>query len=436
MQEDDGLIPLVRKYIEYDAPGVARTLESLSEEHATEALRALPPELAGKALPHLQVSYAAALLANSDPDQFRAVIRKIDAKRAATIFMHLPEEARERLKEHVPEKLKFEIRELLTYPEGSVGRIMTTKFYAFNKNMKVNDAIKKIRSSSRRKQPSSYSYVLDDEQHLMGVINMYNLLVASPEDRLESVTQLDVFAVHCFTDVADAAHDLSKRKYFAAPVVDNENRMLGVIKGEQLMRGMEAEITEDIQKMVGAGSDERIFSPIGFSLKKRLPWLHVNLATAFAAAGVIAMFEDVIARITVLAVLLPVVAGQGGNAGAQSLAIVMRGLVMREIPKEKVARLIGKEGFLGLCTGAVTGLVTALIVWVWQGNAALGLVIGAGMIVNLFVAGLAGASIPIGMKALRLDPAQCSSIILTTVTDIVGFFAFLSFALAFESYLT
>jgi magnesium transporter len=161
----------------------------------------------------------------------------------------------------------------------------------------------------------------------------------------------------------------------------------------------------------------------------------VNLATAFLAAGVVSMFEDIIAKITVLAVFLPVVAGQGGNAGAQSLAIVMRGLVMREIPREKTMRLILKEGGLGVITGLITGLVTAVVAWLWQGNPFLGVVIGLGMVVNLFVAGLSGAAIPIVMKALGLDPAQCSSIILTTVTDVVGFFAFLGFAVIFQSYL-
>lgn len=211
--------------------------------------------------------------------------------------------------------------------------------------------------------------------------------------------------------------------------------MLGVIKAEQLIHGVQEEMAEDIQRMFGAGGDERAFSPVGYSLRKRLPWLHVNLATAFLAAAVVALFEGVIARITVLAVFLPVVAGQGGNAGAQSLAIVMRGLVMREIPRERARALIWKEGLLGLLTGAITGLVTALVAWLWHGNPILGVVIGLAMIVNLFFAGLAGASIPIAMKSLGLDPAQCSNIILTTVTDVVGFFAFLGFAFLFQGLL-
>jgi magnesium transporter len=230
--------------------------------------------------------------------------------------------------------------------------------------------------------------------------------------------------------------EFSKRRYFAAPVIDSERRILGIIKAEQLIHGVQEEVVEDLQRMVGAGGDERTFSPVSYSLKKRLPWLHVNLLTAFLAAAVVALFEDLIARITVLAVFLPVVAGQGGNAGAQSLAVVMRGLVMREIPRSRVKELVLKESWMGAVSGATTGVVTAAVAWMWHGNPWLGLVIGLAMIVNLLAAGFSGAFIPIAMKAVGLDPAQCSSIILTTVTDVVGFFAFLGFAMLFQGHLS
>jgi magnesium transporter len=202
-----------------------------------------------------------------------------------------------------------------------------------------------------------------------------------------------------------------------------------------MIQGVQEEMTKDIQQMFGAGADERVFSTIIFSLKKRLPWLHINLATAFLAAAVVSLFEGIIAQLTILAVFLPVVAGQGGNAGAQSLAVVMRGIVMREIPKDKIFPLVLKEGKIGAINGAVIGAVTALVAWIWYGNPFLGLVIGLGMLVNLILAGLSGASIPLIMKKIGIDPAQSSSIILTTVTDVVGFIAFLGFAVLFQKYL-
>ena len=249
---------------------------------------------------------------------------------------------------------------------------------------------------------------------------MRDILLAQNDAVLETIMRKEIFSVNCFDDKTDIANKLTQKKYFAVPVVDHENRLLGIVRADKLINEVKEETTEDIQKMFGASGDERTFSPLSLSIKTRLPWLHVNLATAFLAASVVALFEDIIAKMTVLAVFLPVVAGQGGNAGAQSLAVVMRGLIMREIPKQKIKEVVLKETLLGIVNGVVIGLVTGLIAWMWKGNPFLGVVIGLGMLVNLIVAGFSGALIPILMKAMRLDPAQCSSIILTTITDVIG----------------
>jgi magnesium transporter len=429
------LLPLVRDYVEQDPAAVARRLEAMPEDQAATVVHLLPTRLKSRVIPHLQVTYAAALLKGVEPRDFEAVLHALDPERAAAIFAHLPDDAQERLVPHLPEKARRHARELLEYPGDSVGRVMTLQFLSLPKGLKARDAVRKIRSLAKAPMSASYAYVVDADNVLVGVMNMHDLLLAEPDATLESVMKTDVFTLRPFNTVSEAAGELSRRRYYAAPVVDAENRMLGIVKTERLIQGVPAEIGRDVQKMFGAGGDEGAFSTLRYSLRKRLPWLHVNLGTAFLAAGVVALFEPTIAQITVLAVFLPVVAGQGGNAGAQSLAVVMRGLVMREIPRKRYGRLILKEGWLGLITGTVTGAVTAAIAWLWQGNPMLGLVIGLGMIVNLVCAGFAGAFIPIGLKSLGLDPAQSSSIILTTVTDVVGFFAFLGFAVVFQGYL-
>lgn len=436
MSEGVALLPLVKKYFETDLPAATRTLETMPEEEVVEVLKALPPPLAAKAVRQLQVSYAAAVLKDAEADHFREIAAGLEPYHAASIFMHLPREARDRLLQHLPDKLKREIQEHLAYPENSLGRLMSTNFLAFRESIRVQEAIERIRALSTKRFPDSYAYVVDEQDHLKGVMNMRDLLLAPPDRTLESVMRTEVFAFHCFVDREEAAMEFSKRRYFAAPVIDSERRILGIIKAEQLIHGVQEEFVEDLQRMVGAGGDEQTFSPVTYSLRKRLPWLHVNLVTAFLAAAVVALFEDLIARITVLAVFLPVVAGQGGNAGAQSLAVVMRGLVMREIPRSRVKELVLKETWMGALSGTITGLVTAIVAWAWHGNPWLGLVIGLAMIVNLLAAGFSGAFIPIAMKAVGLDPAQCSSIILTTVTDVVGFFAFLGFAMLFQSQLS
>jgi magnesium transporter len=429
------LLPLVQKFFESDPVAAAHSLETMDEAEALTVLKALPPALSAQAFRFLEISHLSALVRQVPPDLFKEIVHRLEPQQGAAIVASLPEEVRKTFIDHLSEKAKRQIQDLLTYPENSAGRIMTTELLAFHADVRVKDAIQKIRGLAHRKALVSYAYVVDRDGRLTGVINMRDLLLASPDVSLESITRKDVFAVDAFADREEVANELSRRRFFAAPVVDPDHRLLGVVKTDQLLAHVQAEATEDIQKMFGAGGDERAFSPLGFSLRKRLPWLHVNLATAFLAAAVVALFEGIIAKVTVLAVFLPVVAGQGGNAGAQSLAVVMRGLVMREIHPQQVRRLLAKETMIGALNGVLIGMVTAAVAWAWHGNPHLGLVIGLAMIVNLVAAGFSGAAIPITMKALGMDPAQSSSIILTTVTDVVGFFAFLGFAVVFQGYL-
>lgn len=430
------LLPYVRKFFEYDPLTATHALEAMHEGEAVKILATLPPALSARIFKNLQVNQAAALLKNVPTETFKEIAEHLDPQQGASIFMHIPDEVRKRLIQHLPDKAKDEIQELLTYPRGSVGSLMTTKFVAFHSDVKTKDVIDNIRLRARMKAPpASYVYVIDTENKLVGVLNMRDLMIADGEETLESIMIKDVFSINAFTDGEEAANQLSKRKYFAAPVVDNENHLLGIVKAEQLIEDIAADASADMVKMFGASSSERAFSSISFALRKRLPWLHINLATAFLAASVVSLFEGIIAKITVLAVFLPIVAGQGGNAGSQSLAVVMRGLVLREISPNEVWRLVFKEVKLGLINGLVIGLVTAVIAWMWKGSPFLGVVIGLAMIVNLAAAGFSGAIIPMTMKAMRLDPAQSSSIILTTVTDVIGFFAFLGFAVIFQGFL-
>lgn len=432
---ENALLPIVHKYFEKDPIAAAHTLETVDEDQALEILKAVPPKMAGEAVKHLPAGFAALLMQRLPYPQFNEIVEELDPQQGAAIFFHFPEHVRQLFILQLAEKKKMLIQEILTFPEGSAGRIMTSDFLALHKDLKVKDAIRKIRLLARQGAKTSYSYVVDEDDVLVGVLNMRDLMLATEDETLGNIMRTNIFTIDSFMDREQIASELSKGRYFAAPVVDGQNHLLGVVKAEDLIEDVQEEATEDIQKMFGAGGDERTFSPLSFSLKKRLPWLHVNLVTAFMAAAVVAFFEDIIAKITILAVFLPVVAGQGGNAGAQSLAVVMRGLVMREIPKRKASKLVIKEMLVGVIGGVVIGVVTAVIAYLWYGNPYLGLVIGLGMVVNLTIASFSGAVIPLGMKALGMDPAQCSNIILTTITDVMGFLAFLGFAVLFQDYL-
>lgn len=435
MNRKTALLPIVRHFFDVDPSQAAHTLEGLPEEEAVEVLKALPPTLAAKAFPHLSMPLAASLTEVMPDTLMEDILIRLTPEQGADLFAHLSEPARRKFLEKIPEPLKKEIQGILTYPADSAGRILSTDFVAFHQDLKVKEVIQKIRSLAQKGKHTSYTYVVDAAGWLAGILNMRDLLLAQGDQSVSEIMRRDLFTVNGFMDRERVANELSRRGFFAAPVVDNDGRLLGVVRAEELIEDVQEEASEDIQKMFGVGGDERPFSPIPSSVKKRLPWLYVNLGTAFLAAGVVAFFESSIAKITALAIFLPVVAGQGGNAGAQSLAVVMRGIVLREIPKDRIKNFLFKETSLGLINGLTVGAATALLAWLWQGNAMLGLVVGLAMLINLVIAGLAGSSIPLTLKALGLDPAQCSNIILTTITDCLGFFAFLGLAVLFMPYL-
>ena len=434
MSTRENLLTVMKKFIENDYLTAARIMEEVEESQAVEVLKTLPPKLSVKVISSLQPNFLALLLTKLPADLFDEIISNLDPQKISDIILGLPEELRKDFLEKIPEKNKRQIQDILTFPEDSAGRLMTKDYVTFHLHMKVKDAISKIRTAPR-KRVSAYIYIVDDDHRLVGVLNMYNLIQAPRDSKLESIMKREIYKVDCFDERQKIVDELKQYRYSNAPVVDSQDHMLGIIRAERLIGQGQEDLAEDIQKMVGVSAEERTFSSIWFSMRKRLPWLHVNLATAFAAAGVVAIFEDIIHQITALAIFLPVVAGQGGNSGAQTLAVVMRGLVMREIPKGRFKKLILKEGLVGCINGVIIGIVTGLIAWLWRGNPFLGIIVGMGMIVNLVAAGLSGAAIPIVMKKLGADPAQSSSIILTTVTDVVGFFAFLSFAVFFKRFL-
>lgn len=313
---------------------------------------------------------------------------------------------------------------------STAGGMMSSEATALPSELTVGEAVRKIRSLGK-KQPLYYVYVTDPEGRLQGVLGMRDLILADPPTLLSSIMR-QVTSVPVEMDREEVVRLAARHRYLAVPVVDSRKRLLGIVHSEDLIEVAQEEASEDIQKMFGAGGDEGALSPVRFAVGKRLPWLLVNLATAFLAAAVVGIFESTIARITALAVFLPVVAGQGGNAGTQTLAVVIRGLALGEVERSLAKRVILKEAGLGLINGVVVGLVTAAVGYLCEGNAHFGLVIGLAMVTNMAVACVAGAGIPIAMRALGWDPAQSSSIILTTVTDVVGFFSFLGLATLFQ----
>jgi magnesium transporter len=254
------------------------------------------------------------------------------------------------------------------------------------------------------------------------------MAMAEADQRLSELMEAPDASVLPTAPRKEIVEQLEFHRVDSVPVVDVEGRLMGVVRYQRLFDAIESVATADMQKMVGASADERALSPPMFSVKRRLPWLHINLLTAFLAAAVVGTFESLIAQFTALAVLLPVVAGQSGNAGSQALAVTMRGLALREIGTREWRRVLGKEVWVGLIDGIALAITCGLAVYVWSRSIGLALVIAVAMVLSMIAAGISGAVVPIVMTRLGQDPATASSIILTTVTDVAGFVSFLGTA--------
>ncbi len=304
-----------------------------------------------------------------------------------------------------------------------------TTFYPENK---VEDVLARIRKLGDRR--IMLIYIIDETGLLLGKIPIQIIAVSEPQEKLKDLIQ-DAPAVTALSSMEDVLQILDKWNLIQIPVTDINGKLLGVIRNKALFSASKQEITQDVQAMFGASREEHALSKVSVAIKSRLPWLQVNLATAFLASLVVGFFEDTIAQITILAVFLPVVAGQSGNTGSQALAVTIRGLALREIRISEWFKLARKEIMVGLINGIAVALTTGIIVYFWTSSPGIGIVIALSMVISMVIAGFSGAIIPIGLKAIGQDPATSSSIILTTVTDICGFLSFLGLATALSTVL-
>jgi len=329
-----------------------------------------------------------------------------------------------------------EVSPLLQHADESAGGLMTRGYVALHKDMTAAEAITYLRLRKPFAEEAYYLYVLDAANRLQGVVNLRQLIVSDPEDRIEDVMARDAVAVAPGTDQEEAARLIQHYRLRALPVVDEEGVLRGIITADDLIDVITEEATEDMYRLAGLSADESIFAPVPVSARRRFPWLVLNLATAFLAAGMVAVFEDTIAKAAALAIFMPIVAGQGGNAGIQTITIVVRGIALGEIEASDARRVLGKEIALGILRGLLFGVIVGLIAWAWKGNWAWGFVVGLAMLLNMLVAGLLGAVIPLTLRALKADPAIASGIFLTTFTDLLGFFFLLGLATLLISQLT
>jgi magnesium transporter len=391
-----------------DAPW-GRLFEALSPERAARLIETLPIELGA------------------------GIVESMPSTRAAPLAGRLARERRQELIERLSSQHGSEIQALLSFPADTAGRIMDLRAMAFSRSTRAEDVLERIRTTT---WPRVFDvFVVDEGGFLVGVVPLQELAVGAPGAELGAIMRAPRAFVQATANTEEVVDTLEKTRVPVLPVVDFEGKLLGVIRYEALIKAAEREASADIQTMVGVSKEERALSRVSFAVKKRLPWLEINLGTAFLAASVVGIFESTIAQFTALAVLLPVVAGQSGNTGAQALAVTMRGLALREISIRSWLRVIRKEVTVGALNGVAVALTTSFFVFLWSRSVGLALVIGLSMVISMAIAGLAGGAIPVVLTSLGQDPAQSSSIILTTVTDVVGFFSFLGIATLLSSML-
>lgn len=322
------------------------------------------------------------------------------------------------------------ITELLGYEDDTAGGIMTTEYIALKKDLTVSQALLKIKEIVSKSEVIETIFV-NDNKKIIGIVNLRDILISPDSTKLEEITNTNFISVEPETDQEEVALLASKYDLNVIPVINKKNVLLGIITIDDIIDVIQEEQTEDVLRMAGVDKEENIDSTVFESIKMRLPWLIVNLVTAFLASLTVKIFEGTIAQVVALSAIMSIVTGMGGNAGTQTVSIIIRNIAMGKVELKDSFRLVIKEIILGLFNGAIIGILTGIIVTLIYGNYYLGIIIFLSMIGNLIISGICGILVPLVLAKLKLDPALASSIFLTTATDVLGFFIFLSLAQVF-----
>ena len=406
---------------------VARAIRELPVKDQVRVFRLLTPQHAGAVLGELDDPTLRELVHSLDEAEVSRALDRMPSDEVVNVVEELPKEQAEEILDLMEEQKAEEVQELLEYPEGTAGRLMSPDFVAVLETVTVARAIEHIRKA-KTGDGAFYVYVVDDHDHLVGFVPLHRLITADPAAPIRTIRTEDVESVTVDTDQEEVARLVQRYNVIQIPVVDANRRLLGTIGVDDVIDVLREEATEDIQRLGGVGGDENVLDPPRSVLPKRLIWRLVNLATAIIAASVIGLFEKTIAHLAVLAVFMPIVASEGGIATTQTATVVVRGIALGDLTRSVLWRVLWKEMWLALATGAVSGFALATVAYAWKGNLLLSLILGVALIFNMLVAAVVGTLIPIALKAFRIDPAIASSVIITTFTDVCGFFSFLGLA--------
>ncbi len=407
-------------------------LDGLPKDFSQWLLEELDAAVVAEILEYLEPEESAEMIGGREPADLAQVLDLAGPDVAVDLLRHIPEEKQFETLDAMSNPA--EVSELLQYQDDTAGGLMTPDYPVVNEITTTPNALDQLRLLGEDAEDIDSVLVVDSEQRLVGSLSITRLALARANTVVGDIMDREINSVTFETDQEECARVMQRYNLNVLPVLDGGGRLTGVILDDDLVDVVVEEATEDMFRIASVGG-ERIAGPLTNSLRRRLPWLYINLATAFLAAVMVSLFETTITRVVALAVFLPVVASQGGIGGTQTVTLVVRSMALGEVPRRLGLRLLARELALGLIHGVALGVVVGAVAYLWKGNITLGLVLGLAMSGNMLVAGMFGAGVPLLLRQLRMDPAVSSAVFVTTFTDVIGFVLFLGLAAIFVEHL-
>ncbi|MEE9591804.1 MAG: magnesium transporter [Thermodesulfobacteriota bacterium] len=410
---------------------IAWLINNIEDTERIEVFKLLPAETTSEVILELDEAIREKLLSAISKEELVEMVDEMNTDDATDLIAELPIDEAKTVLEGIEREDSIEVQKLLHYPEDTAGGKMQTELVAVPEDATVEETIEHVRSMSDKVDNLSNVFVVDDGGRLAGIVPLDKLILAKPHIPAKDIMNKKFIRVTVNEDQEEVARIFQKYDLLSMAVVDKDGKVVGRITVDDVVDVIEDEIFEDFYKMAGLNTDERVLDSPSRSIRMRIPWLIVNLGTAFLAASVVRFFADTIQTLVMLAVFMPVVAGMGGNAATQTITVVVRGLALGELELRHAKRILLKEITVGLVNGGLLGLAAALIAYLFGINYTIGILLFLAMTANLIIAGLAGSLIPLVLKWFKADPALSASVFATACTDIGGFFSFLGLAALF-----
>ncbi|MBW2559791.1 MAG: magnesium transporter [Deltaproteobacteria bacterium] len=422
---------IIDLFSELHPADIADLIDNLGEQEKIHLFSLLDVEKASDVIPELSDASREQILEDISDKKLTEIIDEMDSDDAADVIAELPEDQAKAVLDGIEPEESEDLKNLLKYEEDTAGGIMQSELVSVSSDSTINGALHAVVQASDEIENVYNVFVVDGDNVLIGAIPLQKLITSKRNSPATEAIDKAIPSVQTDVDQEEVARMFEKYDLVSLPVVDAGNHLLGRITVDDVVDVMEEETSEDIYRIAGLNEDDNIFNEPLESVKKRLPWLYLNLLTALASALVIGFFENTIQMVIALAVFMPVVAAIGGNAGSQTLTLIVRGMALGEVTFENSRKALYKQIVVGIVNGLAVGVVIGVIAYLWKGTPALGLVLGLAMIINVFVGTLIGTLIPLSLKWMKADPALGSHIFVTAFTDAFGFLSFLGLATIF-----